>query len=415
MQVQTTSLGLYYHIPFCSRLCHYCDFVKTALYSPEHKGQYIQALVHSTKAWLDLKDSFAAYPEQLFSSVFFGGGTPSLMAEEYAPLFEVFRPYLEPGAEITLEANPEHISTESLAIWKTLGVNRLSLGVQSFQAPGLKFLTREHSPEAAMKAIDLATRSIPNVNIDLIYGWPGQSPELWREDLLRALDLGVRHLSAYSLTYEGHTPLARRVERGVLEPAPDELLVNLYEAACQTLAAAGMIHEEVSNWAFPNYMSRHNSHYWHGGSYLGLGAGAHSYLSGQGPWGQRWKLHHSWRGFSQRNQLPLEPASVEELLAAQGHELEADRDAEAFILEVVSSGLRTLRGVNLDALCNKTGYIWRPRPSLIQAFEQEQLTLDAKGQLRLAESEWFRETRWALEVALSLENGVQCGKAKSPS
>lgn len=409
MHVEPASLGLYYHIPFCSRLCHYCDFVKTALFSGEQQQAYLAALVKSTELWLEQRAELAGTDAFAFSSVFFGGGTPSLLAAEYAPLFAAFRPHLQTEAEITLEANPEHISAERLALWRELGINRLSLGVQSFQSAGLKFLTREHSPEQAVAAVRLARQYIQNVNIDLIYGWPGQSPALWREDLEQALGLGVQHLSLYSLTYEGQTPFARRVQRGVLEPAADEALLALYELACARLKTAGMVHEEVSNWALPGYESRHNALYWHGSSYLGIGAGAHSYLRDLGPWGLRWKVNSSWRGFSHvyAKEAGAGATSIRELLGRGGHELEEGRDAEALILEEVSSGLRTLKGVNLDALCKKTGYKWRPRPSLVQAFEQNWLSLDAGGQLRLTESEWFRETRWSLEVAMSLEKGVQ--------
>ncbi len=403
-QVELASLGLYYHIPFCSRLCHYCDFVKTALFDGEHKSLYVDALKRRTEDWFSRWEEWDS--DRKCTSVFFGGGTPSLLDQEYEPLFQTLAPHLEEGAEISLEANPEHISRPRLDIWKSLGINRLSLGVQSFQEAGLKFLTREHSPSEAAVAVSLARELIANVNIDLIYGWPGQTVSMWKDDLERALALGATHLSLYSLTYEGHTPIARRVQRGVLSPAADDALVELYELACERMARAGMIHEEVSNWALPGFQSRHNSLYWHGSNYIGIGSGSHSYLNSLGPWGQRWKQNSSWRSFAAVKPEPRRPSCLDELLGFSDYELEEDRDAEAYILETISSSLRTLRGVNLDALCKKTGYIWKPRPSVVKAFEGQLLTLDAGGQLKLRESEWFRESAWALELSLSLEKGI---------
>lgn len=394
-------LGLYYHIPFCTRLCHYCDFVKTAKHEEALQSDYLRALARRSDEWLSAWTS--AHPGHPgLSSVFFGGGTPSLIDAAYRPLFSSFRPYLKDGAEISLEANPEHISPEKLQIWSELGFNRISLGIQSFQAAGLRFLTREHSPEDAMAAAAASCRHFKSVNIDLIYGWDGQTEAQWSTDLEAALSLGVQHLSLYSLTYEGRTPLARRVQRGVLIPAPDERLEAFYQIACERLAAAGMVHEEVSNWARPGFLTVHNSLYWHGGSYIGLGSGAHSYLESEGPWGQRWKQDANWRRFAAGDEGAAMARSLPELLALKEYQIEDDRDRDAWILEVVSSGLRSQLGINLDALCRKTGYILQPRPAVVRAFEQGLLRLSPDGQLTLIEAEWYRETSWALEVSLSM-------------
>lgn len=396
-----TPFGLYFHIPFCTRLCHYCDFVKTAWHEEELQENYIRALALRTQQWLEVCHRSLAGHQGL-DSVFFGGGTPSLLDRGYAPLFELLKPSLKAEAEVSLEANPEHISDEKLRIWTELGFNRISLGVQSFQPEGLRFLTREHTPETAADAVAASMRKFKSVNIDLIYGWEGQTETSWLADIEQALALGVQHLSLYSLTFEGRTPMARRVQRGVLEPSSDERLEAYYRIACERLAAAGMVHEEVSNWAYPGFQSRHNSIYWHGGSYVGLGSGAHSYLDSQGPWGERWHQDSSWRRFATLEASSPKDLSLQALLAEKEYAIESGRDAEVWILEIVSSGLRSLKGINLGAICRRTGYILQPRPAVATALEQGLLRLNPEGQLTLVEAEWYRETRWALEVSLSL-------------
>ena len=393
-------IGLYYHIPFCTRLCHYCDFVKTAWYEEGLQLNYLRALEMRTEAWLKAwRRQEPKHPG--FSSVFFGGGTPSLIDRGYEGLFRTFRSSLLADAEVSLEANPEHITEEKLKVWSELGFNRLSLGVQSFQTAGLKFLTREHSPEDAAAAVAASRTVFTSLNIDLIYGWPGQTEQLWLEDIEQALTLGATHLSLYSLTYEGRTPFARRVQRGVLTPADDTHLERLYLLACERLKAAGMLHEEISNWAYPPYLSRHNALYWHGESCIGIGSGSHSHISSLGPWGRRWKQDDAWRKFAAlEGEVP--DIALEEMTSLPEYTIETDRDGDAWVLETVSSGLRSLRGINLNALCTKTGYILQPRPAVASALASGLLQLTPDGQLTLTEAEWYRETRWALEVSLSL-------------
>jgi oxygen-independent coproporphyrinogen-3 oxidase len=393
-------LGLYIHIPFCSRLCHYCDFVKTARYNQDLQSAYLRALEARARTWLEFWPEL--FPEEKrLESVFFGGGTPSLLDREYEPLVMSFKSRLSPSSEVSLEANPEHITEDRLKIWASLGINRLSLGVQSFQNEGLKRLTREHTPEQAAEAVSLARNTFSNVNIDLIYGWPGQTEAQWEADLEQAIALGAEHLSLYTLTYEGRTPMARRVQRGVLEPSSDASLESFYRLACAQLSAAGYLHEEVSNWAKPAARSRHNAIYWNGGSYIGLGSGAHSYLEHWGRWGLRWQQHPSWKRFAETPEVSVQ--SISELLSHPDYHQETDRDAQAWILEGVSSALRTQRGLNLDAICAKTGYILNPRPAVRQAMDLGLLRVDAQGQLTLSEAEWYRETYWSLEVSLSLK------------
>ncbi|HET9239832.1 MAG TPA: radical SAM family heme chaperone HemW [Oligoflexus sp.] len=395
MNQDAHSIGLYLHIPFCSRLCHYCDFVKTARFAADDPASYVRMLKAYADAWLPVLGL-------KLRTVFLGGGTPSLLDEAYGPLMESLRSWLLPEAEITMEANPEHVTPERVKIWADLGINRLSLGVQSFQARGLKFLTREHSPERARDAAQLARSLIPNVNLDLIYGWQGQELSDWEADLHAATALDIQHLSLYTLTYEGRTPLARMHRRGVVDALTDERLESMYLMACDTLRAKGFEHEEVSNWHKPGFASVHNSIYWHAGSYIGLGNGAHSFLAEHGgPFGTRWSQDPNLRLMQDGQSQLVTRASLDDLLRMPGVHVETERGASEWLLETVSSGLRTGKGINVNAICARTGYNFRPRPSLDQALRQGLMQVDAAGILTLREEEWYRETGWALEVSLS--------------
>ncbi|MCX6129299.1 MAG: coproporphyrinogen-III oxidase family protein, partial [Proteobacteria bacterium] len=324
--------------------------------------------------------------------------SPSLLDRDYEPLLSYLKDWLKPGAEVTLEANPEHITREKLKIWAGLGVNRLSLGVQTFQSKGLRFLTREHSPAEAEAAIRLALDYIPNLNIDLIYGWEGQDQEAWQNDLDRAMASGLKHLSLYTLTYEGHTPLARRQRRGILEALPDDSLEAMYQTACQSLAGAGWDHEEVSNWHKPGFASIHNSIYWQGESYIGLGHGAHSFLADfGGTWGTRWAQDAKIKSFYKGLELLDAGLDLVELLALPGVHCEEGRGPTEWILEVLGTGLRTAQGININALCAKTGYSFQPRPALLAALNHGLMSLNQDGVLKLQPAEWYRETGWALE------------------
>ncbi len=395
------SIGLYLHIPFCTRICHYCDFVKTARFTANDPASYLQILQQYAETWLPLIAQESPGGLEV-RTLFFGGGTPSLLDAAYQPLMESLRPWLRKDAEISLEANPEHVTEERLAIWAGLGINRLSLGVQSFQARGLKFLTREHSPEKARDAVRMATAIIPNVNIDLIYGWQDQDLSDWERDLTEATALDIQHLSLYTLTYEGRTPMARMHRRGVLEALPDDRLESMYLMACQTLREQGWAHEEVSNWHKPGFASVHNSIYWHSGSYLGLGNGSHSFLDGYGgPWGTRWSQNPNLRWLQEGQKILNDASSLDAILNMPGVHRETTRAAPEWLLEVVSSGIRTIQGINVNAICVKTGYNFRPRPSIEQALRQGLMCLGPDGSLTLREEEWYRETGWALEASLS--------------
>lgn len=390
-------IGLYLHLPFCARICHYCDFVKSALYTETQKTSYLQALESLLEDYLRVWGEIPGGKEKPeFSSVFWGGGTPSLVSEELRPIMSRILPLTAPDAEITLEANPEHITRENLQVWRELGINRLSLGVQSFHPNGLKALTREHTRESALAAVALARAFIPNCNVDLIYGWPGQTEADWIRDVEELIASGATHASLYNLTFEGNTPFARRLARGRMEVLDDDRLFSFYESACRLMRQAGYIHEEISNWHLPGQEAKHNGLYWHGGSYLGLGSGAHSYLEELGPYGTRFQQKGNWRTF-----VPEQGSSLVGIMTRHYNSIDTDRDAEALILELISSGLRTNRGINIPGIERKSGYSFQPRAIVSQALKEGLLRWENGEQLFLEELEWFRETRWSLEVALS--------------
>jgi len=278
--MRPTSLALYVHIPFCQAKCPYCDFNSYAglegLMAP-----YVDALIAEMALWQEQTR------DARLSTVFFGGGTPSFLplAETERILAALRRSFrLAHGTEITVEANPGSADSARLAGLRRLGLNRLSLGVQSFQDNELSAsggLGRVHSAAEARQAYRAARRAgFENVNLDLIYGLPGQPLEAWQRTLTEAIDLRPEHLSLYALTLEEGTPLAADVAGGRL-PAPDpDLAADMYLWAGETLAAAGYQQYEISNWALTGRRCRHNLVYWHNQPYLGLGAGAHSCLGG---------------------------------------------------------------------------------------------------------------------------------------
>jgi oxygen-independent coproporphyrinogen-3 oxidase len=271
-------LAVYVHIPFCTVKCGYCDF--NAYSGMDNlKDAYGAALVAEVHANAPLIAGRA------ITSIGFGGGTPGEVPAAHigavvAAILEHGR--VQPGAEVTLEANPGTLDGPALHALRAAGVTRLSIGAQSFHANELRFLDRIHSPEATAAALELARRAgFESVGLDLIYGLPGQTREAWMESLDTAIRLSPDHVSIYALTVEEGTPLARRVRKGEVVPLDPDAVADLYEAATDRLAAAGYLQYELSNWARPGHHSRHNMVYWTDGDYLAIGAGAHGYLGGE--------------------------------------------------------------------------------------------------------------------------------------
>ncbi|MNJ28067.1 Oxygen-independent coproporphyrinogen-III oxidase 1 [compost metagenome] len=276
------SIALYVHWPYCARICPYCDFnVVRDRGRVEEQAGLAQAILD------DLEAQAALVGPRALASIFFGGGTPSLMPPEAVAAVVARARALFPGGgpgggeiEISLEANPTDAEAGRYAALAEAGVNRLSMGVQSFDDAALKFLGRDHSAAEARRAIALAGRVFPRLSIDLIYARPGQSVADWRAELATALDFGFEHVSPYQLTIEGTTAFGRAVARGAWTPPDEDLAAELYEATQAMLEAAGFEAYEVSNHARGiAARSSHNLHVWRGGGYLGLGPGAHGRLT----------------------------------------------------------------------------------------------------------------------------------------
>jgi len=275
--VRDDGIGLYIHIPFCTAKCGYCDFNSYA--GHDHLvPTYTDALITEASLWA------TTLRERTIETIFFGGGTPSLTPSvDLGRILTAIRSELNVAvdAETSLEANPGSLSVEYLLELRGIGVNRLSIGAQSFDDDELRALDRIHSSDDARAAFAASREAgFDNVNLDFIYGLPEQPLERWQRTLEEALALAPEHLSLYALTVEEGTPLARDVARG-RTPAPDsDAQADQYEWTQERMASAGYDHYEISNWARPGRRCRHNLIYWRNGEYLGLGAGAHSFLNG---------------------------------------------------------------------------------------------------------------------------------------
>ena len=272
------SLSLYIHVPFCRAKCAYCDFASW----PDREGdwaRYFGALWRELEGWRGRLDGYAV------TTVFFGGGTPTLVDGEFIAETLSRAMALVPfaaDAEITLEGNPGTLSPDRLALYRAAGANRLSLGAQSFDDGLLKSLGRIHTAAQVGEAVRMAREAgFGNINLDLMYALPGQTAEQWSDTLDAAVALGVEHLSAYSLIVEEGTPMAARVAAGEAVVLEDEAVNALQRLAVARLAAAGYRRYEISNYARPGFECRHNLAYWRRTDYLGLGCAAHSLMAGE--------------------------------------------------------------------------------------------------------------------------------------
>lgn len=322
--------GIYIHVPFCQGRCIYCDFYSTTE-GEEWKSRYVDALLAELRMRRD------ELPLARVHSIYIGGGTPSQLPARALSgiLNEVCRLFpVDSDAEVTVEANPDDVTPEWLAALSYTPVNRLSMGVQSFDDALLRLIRRRHTAQQAVCAVEQAAlHGISNVSIDLIYGLPTQTMEQWQADVRQALALDVQHLSAYSLSYEEGTPLWRMLEQGRIEEADEELSLCMFEHLIDSTRAAGFTHYEISNFCRPGRHSQHNSAYWHGVPYLGFGPGAHSY---DGMRTRRWNLS-DLKGY------------VQAAGSMPPHQSEVLTDDELYD-ETVMTRLRTSEGLSLDLL-----------------------------------------------------------------
>ncbi|PCJ27705.1 MAG: coproporphyrinogen III oxidase [Flavobacteriales bacterium] len=271
--------GIYIHIPFCKQSCSYCDFhFSTSL---KHKKDLIQALVKEIKA---KKSHF----KKEINTIYFGGGTPSLLGKnELKTIVDVlYKNYsIADKTEFTIECNPDDLSIDKLKILKEVGVNRLSIGVQSFDNDELKFFNRAHNAAEAESSIKRSQDAgFSNITIDLIYGSPILTEDVWLMNLQKVKDFDVPHLSAYSLTVEPKTALAHQIKAGETPVLSDDKMIAQFKTLIQKTAAFGMIQYEISNFGKEGFYSQHNSNYWKGEEYLGIGPSAHSYIGNKRFW-----------------------------------------------------------------------------------------------------------------------------------
>lgn len=265
--------GIYLHIPFCKRRCIYCDFFSAT--ENDKKSTYVQALSKE----LELRKNYL--DGEIIDTIYFGGGTPSQLEEkDFIQLFEtIYNIYtVNPKAEITIEANPDDLTPQYIAMLRTLPFNRLSMGIQTFKEDTLRLLHRRHTAAQAQQAYQHCREAgFQNISIDLMYGLPGETLEDWQEDLQTALQMHPEHISAYHLIYEEGTPLWNLKEAHQVEETDEDLSVSLFKELIHTLKSNGYEHYEISNFCRPGFHSRHNSSYWTGKKYLGCGPSAHSY------------------------------------------------------------------------------------------------------------------------------------------
>ena len=364
--------GLYIHIPFCKQACHYCDFhFSTNL-------QLMEVMMDSIIIELKLRKNYLK--GEAVDTIYFGGGTPSLVPAEYLEKILDQIAQLFPGRkqEVTLEANPDDLNPQALANWKSLGIDRLSLGIQSFQDQILKAYNRAHTSKEAKQAIQLARAAgFEKFSIDLIYGYPHSDHRLWQLDLEEALRLDPGHLSAYSLTIEPKTTFGNWAKKGKFSPAEDEFVAQQFEWLQERCDKEGYLQYEISNFSRPNQAAVHNSNYWKRRPYLGIGPSAHSFDG-------------SSRGFN-----PSSNASYTKALSAGSlpFVLEQLTPTES-INEEILTGLRTQWGLDtgsladryhLDILEIKKGPISRLTELGMIHTLGKTLTLTRKGQL-LADS-----------------------------
>jgi oxygen-independent coproporphyrinogen-3 oxidase len=270
--------SLYFHIPFCSHRCAYCDF-NTYAGQQDSIPAYVDALCR------EIEFIGRRFPQgNKIHTIFFGGGTPSLLSpNQFDSIFHSIRKYfdLTEDAEVTIEANPGTVSFEQLQKLRTIGINRISFGIQSANSEELRMLERAHDFFDVINSVSWARAAgFDNLNLDLIYGLPEQSIQTWQTTVKRILDLHPDHISAYALTLEHGTPFGRWSKRGLLSLPDPDLAAEMYEWASEAFELAGYIQYEISNWAKPERECIHNLQYWRGLPYLGLGAGAHGYANG---------------------------------------------------------------------------------------------------------------------------------------
>ena len=320
--------GIYIHIPFCKQACFYCDFhFSTSL---KKKEELLDALVKE----LILRKS--ELQDQIVETIYFGGGTPSLLTlnELQLLLDSIYAHYsVIENPEITLEANPDDLTQDKIIELSKSPINRLSIGIQSFFEEDLKQMNRAHNSNEAKDCLSIATRFFDNITIDLIYGIPNMSLNKWNENLQMAFGFGVNHISSYALTVEPNTALDAFINKGTYPPIDEHLALQHFNYLVEETQKHGFIHYEISNFGKPDYFSKHNTSYWQGKTYLGIGPSAHSFNENQ----RSWNVSNNTKYIKtiQDNRLP---STIETLTVQNQYN------------EYVMTGLRTIWGISIDKI-----------------------------------------------------------------
>ena len=325
--------GIYIHIPFCKKACHYCDF---------HFSTTQHLLPEMVKAIALEAAMQQHYLQEPVETIYFGGGTPSLLAaEDLITLLATIQHHFDvnPLAEITLEANPDDINESKAIAWKQAGVNRLSIGIQSFDEKDLNWMNRAHTAEQAKGAIELVQKAgFENLTIDLIYGTPTLTDAQWEKNVKTAISYGIAHISCYALTVEPATALAKMINKKTIENVHTDKQAKHFQLLTGWLHAAGFEHYEISNFAKPGFRSRHNTSYWQGKKYLGLGPSAHSF-NGQS---RQWNISNNALYLTSIMQGSI-PFEIETLTPRPQDN------------EYIMTGLRTLEGISLHLIEERWG------------------------------------------------------------
>jgi len=324
--------AIYIHIPFCKQACHYCNFhFSTSL---KKKSELVDALCRELVL---RKDEIKGTIE----TIYFGGGTPSLLTRDELDLIfkTIYNNYsvAEP-VEVTLEANPDDLTEEKIKQLAHSPINRLSIGIQSFFEEDLKLMNRAHNAKEAEHCLTLATQYFDNISLDLIYGVPGMSNDRWKQNIEKALSFGIPHISSYALTVEPKTALETFIKKGIVQPIDDELAETHFHTLIDTLTRKGFVHYELSNFGKEGWFSKNNTAYWQGKSYLGIGPSAHSYDGKNRSWNVR------------NNTLYIKSIEKEELPSETETLTTTDR-----YNEYVMTGLRTIWGVSVNRVGKEFG------------------------------------------------------------
>jgi oxygen-independent coproporphyrinogen-3 oxidase len=320
--------GIYVHIPFCRQACHYCNFhFATSL---RHKNEMIAALLKEMelqKFYLD---------NEMIKTIYFGGGTPSLCTmDEVQSMMEKIHLSFEvaANAEVTIEVNPDDITEEKLQHWKEGGINRLSIGIQSFFEEDLKWMNRAHNSQQAIDNLQLAKKYFDNITIDLIYGTPLLTNEKWKQNFDMAIEFDIPHLSCYALTVEPRTPLYKMIQQHKMKDVNPDKQAEQFLLLMQWMEEAGYEHYEISNFAKPGFRSQHNSSYWKRKKYLGIGPSAHSFN----------RINRQWN--ISNNNIYIESIN-KGIIPFEKEELTATQKLNEYIM----TSLRTMEGLNLTVV-----------------------------------------------------------------